>query len=270
MNGKKKSFQQSTIVGIMFRQRIQPKRSSRINNGLCENLNNRIARRFVNTVKQEALDELLQRRASNGGNHVYGDVKEIAEKYQANGYMYITQDHLQYRLREIKKSKCTTNTIPVTEVAFNEEVPSEVSEMLSNPVGVEDQINGENSLQVQGGRKKGSSSSAKQIKNQKVSAALTEASFRYHVEKMKWKAERKNVPNGCLRTIVHAVEDEFELEKGSIPIETVRSRVKIGLKALDGNQLSKQSPLHGVEPINSRVLRENGKNGNSSDPMPSY
>ena len=55
-----------------------------------------------------------------------------------NKYADVTQNHLQYELRDIKSSICTA--IPMDETTYNDGVMSEVSGMLSNHFGVEDLI----------------------------------------------------------------------------------------------------------------------------------
>ena len=95
-----------------------------------------------------------------------------------NKYADVTQNHLQYELRDIKSSICTA--IPMDETTYNDGVMSEVSGMLSNHLGVEDLIaDASNNNESVNDENDPKSSSANQLKK---TDALTKASLRYHFE----------------------------------------------------------------------------------------
>jgi len=207
--------------------------------------------------QEEAFRELLSIMGANGGRIPYGAVDKLVKTYHKNGYKAVTRDNLNYRLKKNKKGLPSDSIIGGSVNVSHRS--NDVTSDLSNPsdgiivdgiivtTNVEPNNEAENTnVRNVGGRKKGSKKKSEKEEKEKIKRLITTCATLFNEEKQKAKKAGTLVSNGVLKKIIDEESKKSGLSNISIPLDTIRSRVKRGnLDAFNANLIS---PIHDVEP----------------------
>jgi hypothetical protein len=230
-------------------------------------------------IQKQAFNELLLRRANNGGKFNFGDIQNVVNEFQALGYDAVTRRNLQYRLNNFIKKGTTTlfseRECPTTVKLANvtEVSPLTVDDFGSNPGEknpgdnnmstslsvVEDDVEegnlspigeGEGESDIAKKRREGLARKKQQeVQNQLVQQALLTISSKYAELRDSAKAnpESNYVEKGTLAALIQSTTMELGLPEGIIKKQTILSRLR--RNNLTGFAHQKVSPLDAMEPL---------------------
>lgn len=222
---------------------------------------------FRNRATQElAVDEILVQKAINGGKIPHGAIQLVIDKYHERGFGdCVNRNIINYRLklRNDNKKMLTNgnnkpNVVPCStvEILDNQTTISPLSSIdLNNVFDDEDNCSPaiiQNTKNV-GGRKKGTTKKQQITNLQNYKNALTVAATRYNAAK---NAAKHNLANGTLANIISVVEEELELERGSINRRTIINRVQS--QNLDGTSQQKVPPMLEIEEMLVGIIEKLG------------
>jgi hypothetical protein len=206
--------------------------------------------RLKNTTKADALEELLERRAKTGGKASRGDIIEIVKKYNEAGYKHVTKGVMDYMIAKHKKGSLMVQqqsfgTVPTVIMAGNESQTSDLTSLTLQDESIN--VSSTSTSTNHGGRPKGSKASEKERVTKAKKLAMTKAARLCLHEKQT--AERANtiVAPGKYKEIIKLVEEQEDIESGSISISAIRSRLL--RNNITGFRPQNTSPLEEIEPI---------------------
>ena len=213
-------------------------------------------------VQVRAFNELLSRKNANGGKKTYGDVSYIVEKYSQCGCeKFVTRKNLEYRYKQYIDGKfennlpeCIDLNVPecingvpecinlgsLTDVLTIDTAQFHLDNVVTNN-------NTENIVSQSGGRKKGSTVSAKQQYLQNIGDATTHAAIKFNDIRGEAKRNGLKVPNGTLAKVITETEELYKVAPGTLSARTIIYRVE--KKNLNGSHCNRTSPLHEIEPF---------------------
>jgi hypothetical protein len=238
-------------------------------------ISKRINKTRDRSTQDLAYQELLTRRAANGGKAVYKDIQTIVNQYQSRGHKCVTRHSLNYRLLLKKEGKLSlkpvgNNAPPVRSVNIAAE-DSQLSSLSSltphhppddqNVIVVQQVVvvvqeqqsltsldeEETTSEKASGGRRKGTTIKSKSDYLLLVKKSITMAAEKFLVQKTEAQKSGKNVRRGTLAKIIKDIESSAGLKPRTIMEETVISRVK--RLNIEGISHQRISPLHEVEPL---------------------
>lgn len=222
-----------------------------------------VIERSVRATQETAVDDILALEAANGGTLPHGAIQDVIDKFDRCGFGHIvTRNIIDYRLKlrnDGKRMMPNGNNVPVAVTI--PDVVAPVSPLAADSPRIVDDANGitdaaETSPAVVdvrknvGGRKKGSTKKRKVELDQKHREALTAASVKY--KEARRAADKGKLPDGTLDKIITVVEDEYELEHGTLSRHTILNRFKSN--NMDGIPDHKISPLIGIEPLLVEII----------------
>jgi hypothetical protein len=209
-------------------------------------------------IKQEALNELLKLRASNGGKAQYGDIPYVVNNYKKMGYSYVTRGVLCYMLSERENA-------PVAELHVNQLCTADASTTVSLLTGDSYEYEQENATAAVGNTNIVGANNMNLVCAKSVpfthlgndiitrkKSALTEAASRLKSAQDDARfLGHRCVANGTMDSIISDVVSKYSLSglsKGSgISSNTITNRARRG--NLEGIALQRMSPLKNIEPL---------------------
>lgn len=202
-------------------------------------------------VQLLATRTLLKLRAANNGKARRGDIKKVIKEFHEDGHYFITKGTMNYSiLKDRQKAK---KNLPRT-VALND--GTEVSPLSDTPVdhvlrnaalasSIPLSVQPEDELK-QSGRKKGSTVAAKEERISIFENAKNEAALLCLDETLLARDAKRNIPTNRVTEIINATEEKYGLDKGTIKVETIRSRIK--RNNITAFKHQETSPLAEIEP----------------------
>lgn len=221
--------------------------------------------KHVEGWKTIALNDLLKVRSTNYGRSRKGDIKKIVNYYQGIGYDFITKGVMNYLV--LKHKEQTEKNLPKAITLFTE--TTSVSPITTDIVIASDNgtstgtiLNDNNNIASTsntvveliaspminpGGRKKGTTKQKKRDDKVKFQNAKTEATTLCLEVFKEAQKESKLTASNTFRCICDEVEIKYGLEKKSISVETIRSRIK--RNNINGHIPQYLSPMSAIEPV---------------------